>query len=132
MTITKTVEQVAGKFEYKDDPDMLVDPWFVMREKRGKLHGDCDDFTITCLYLYLGFWRFIWQVLITHRAEIHRVKTTAGGTHVVGCVGGLWFDNWTLKTLPKRQFFEQTGHVHLKRYWSPVFAAKLVAGLFVR
>ncbi|POP53054.1 hypothetical protein [Zhongshania marina] len=132
MKITDAVIAVAKKFEYRADPDQWIDPWFVMREKNGKLHGDCDDFTISCLYRYLGFWKFIWQVCITHKAQIHRFKTVNGEFHVGGCVNGLWFDNYTRRALPKRQFYEETGHTYLKRYYVWHFGVKLVAGLFVR
>ena len=36
MNIKQTVKQVADKFDYKSDPETLIDPWFVMKEKGGK------------------------------------------------------------------------------------------------
>lgn len=33
MTIKQVVKQVAEKFGYKSDPETLIDPWFVMKEK---------------------------------------------------------------------------------------------------
>ncbi len=133
MSIQKTVTAVATQFDYQKDPKWWIDPWTVMKQKQGKLRGDCDDFTITCLYRHLGFWAFIWRVCITHSAQIHRVKTPQGDTHVVGCVEGYWFDNFTLCAIQGReQFFIATGHTYLMRYYAPLFLIKLIAGLFRR
>jgi hypothetical protein len=132
MSISNVVAAVANKFVYRADPKGRIDPWFVMRDKGGKLHGDCDDFVITCLYRHFGFWQFIWQVCITHKAKIHWLKTSNGGFHVCGVVNGHWFDNWTLKAMPERQYYEATGHKFIKRYYVWNFGVKLVAGLFAR
>lgn len=132
MSIKDVVNSVADKFEYVADSKFPIDQWFVMREKNGKLHGDCDDFTITCFYCYLGFWQFIWQVCITNKCKIHRFKTQSGEYHVGGSVDGWWFDNYTLKAVTKSEFFKVTGHTYLKQYriWS--MAPKLIVGLVAR
>lgn len=132
MNIKEVVKSVADKFEYVADSKFPIDQWFVMREKNGKLHGDCDDFAITCLYYYYGFWGFIWNVCITHKGKLHRFKTSDGQFHVGASVDGLWFDNYTLQAVPKSQFFKLTGHTYLKRYWIWHFWLKLFVGLFAR
>jgi len=132
VSIEKAVAAVASKFVYREDPKGRIDPWFVMRDNGGKLYGDCDDFAITCLYKHFGLWGFIWHVCITHKAQIHWLKTVNSGYHVCGVVDGQWFDNWTLEAMPRRQFYEATGHTFIKRYYVWNFGIKLVAGLFKR
>lgn len=132
MNIAAIVSAVGARFQYRSDPKILIDPWFVMRDKGGKLIGDCDDFAITCLYYYYGFWGFIWNVCITHRGKLHRFKTSDGEFHVGASVDGLWFDNFTLKAVPKSEFFKLTDHTYLKRYYVWTFGLKLLVGLFVR
>lgn len=128
-----TVKNLFKKFVYREDRKHLWDQWFVMKENGGRYYGDCDDFTITGLWLLCdrSFWKFVWRVLVTHRYKIHRVRT-ASGTHVVAEVDGLWFDNWVGTMLPKDEFFKTTGHQYLKQYWSPYIASCLLVGLFYR
>ncbi len=133
MTPAKAVALVASKFRYTNDKRFIFDLWFVMRDADGVMKGDCDDFTITCLWEMCGrsLRTFIWKVLITHQYKVHRVKST-NGYHVVGEVDGLWFDNWTLRAMPKAEFFAATGHRHQIQYVSPVMLPYLISGLFVR
>lgn len=121
-------------FSYREDRKHLWDQWFVMKENGGRYYGDCDDFTITGLWLLCGssFWQFVWKVLIKHEYKIHRVKTVNSGFHVVAEIDGMWFDNWTGRMLPKEEFFKETGHQYLKQYWSPYITLSLLVGLFYR
>lgn len=129
----QVIQSLGNLFTYRADRKHLWDQWFVMKENGGRYYGDCDDFTVTGLWLLCGgsFWQFVWRVLLTHEYKIHRVQT-AGGTHVVAQVGELWFDNWTGRMLPKEQFFKETGHRYLKQYWSPYITSCLLVGLFYR
>lgn len=133
MTLEAVVASVASKFKYREDPKSLLDQWFVMVERQGVLQGDCDDFTVTCLWELCGrrLSTFIWKVLVTHKYKVHRVKSL-NGYHVVGEVEGLWFDNWTLRALPKDRFFAETRHQHQIQYISPLIATYLACGLVAR
>lgn len=130
--IAATVAEVAARFSYKEDPRWPVDPWHVMRDSRWQMQGDCDDFVVTCLYRYFGFWGFIWNVCITHKARVFRVRTFQGENHVVASFNGLWFDNWTGEAVPKAKFFQRTRHSIDRQYYSLVFIPKLIAGLVYR
>lgn len=134
MDIREAVKIVAEKFQYKADNLKLYDSWRVMKLKDDKFAGDCDDFSITCFWYYsdcrLG--KFLWNLLVTHKYKLYRVRTTHGEAHVVGCVDDLWFDNFTKKAVPKEEFFETTKHKMLMRYFSPIFAIFLLIGLVVK
>lgn len=130
----KNIRWLFSNFQYQADRKNLWDQWFVMKQKDGKYYGDCDDFTVTGLWLLCdcSLWKFVWRVLILHRYKIHRVKTVNGGFHVVAEVEGLWFDNWTGQMLQKEAFFNHTGHQYLKQYWAPYIISCLIVGLFYR
>ena len=132
--LSSCIEQVSAKFVYTPDPKPFpFDYWFVMKERNGELKGDCDDFSITILWLLCNssLLSFIWNVLILHRFKLHRVMAL-NGYHIVGEVDGLFFDNWTKRALPKEEFYTSTKHVHLQQYWSPVIVLLLISGLFKR
>jgi hypothetical protein len=133
MNIKDAVKYVGSKFDYTSDKKGLIDYWFVMKDKE-TMKGDCDDFTITSFWYYndRSLWKFIWNVMITHRCQIHRYKTINDGYHVGGCVDGLWFDNWTKEAVSEEEFYKRTGHKHLMRYYVPLFWLKLIVGYFVR
>lgn len=137
MNIKDSVKEVATKFKYT--PDMpyilgIIDWWFVMREKDGKLHGDCEDFTLTCHYEHAdrNIFKFMWHLLVTHKYQVHRVMSHNNVAHLVGCVDNLWFDNWTCEALPKEQFFAITKHRYQYRVIAPMMAFALLIGLFAR
>lgn len=134
MSIKEIVKSVSSKFVYTSDKKFLIDQWFVMREKEGKLHGDCDDFSVTCLWELCdrNIIKFIVNVLILHRYRLHHVKTSTNGGHVVGYANGLYFDNWTLEALPKEEFLRRTKHKFKFFYPSPMIAIYLLCGLFFR
>jgi len=127
--LTEIVKTLGRKFRYRLDPKLPLDYWSVMKEKNSVMQGDCDDFTITCFWHLSGenLWRFLWNTLVTHRYEIYRVKSS-NGAHIVGCFENQWFDNWTLDTHPKKQFFDVTGHRLEFRYYAPVIAVYLLLG----
>jgi hypothetical protein len=137
MNIVQAVTKVANKFKYVSDMPYLLgvfDYWFIMREVKGLLHGDCEDFTLTSHYEYCdrNIFKFLWHLLITHKCQVHRVMTLNNQAHLVGCVDGLWFDNWTLDALPKEQFFATTRHRHQFRVVLPMMVFPLILGMFAR
>ena len=135
MNIEKNVSEIAAKFVYlSDKKSVLGDFWFVMKSQEGgTLYGDCDDFSISALWLECdrNLWKFIWNVIILHRYKLYRCKTTSGEYHVIGRVGDLWFDNWTLSAVDKETFFARTKHKILHIYPSPVIAYFMLMGLLI-
>lgn len=133
--IKECVDFVASKFSYKYDKKFFIDQWFVMKDKDGKFHGDCDDFTITVLWYYYGcsLLSFVWNVLIARNAKVYKLTAANGEPHLVGNIGDIWFDNWSLKALPKEEFFMITKH-NLDLFQHNFFTMwlKLVIGLFTR
>lgn len=131
ITIQEAIQYVSSRFEYTQDKKSFIDPWFVMKERTGRMQGDCDDYTFTVLWLYFqrSIFKFIFG-LLTGKAKIHRVMSKTGW-HIVGQVGEVWFDNWTMKPMQKDDFFKATKHQYKKRYYFliPYFA---ISGLFKR
>lgn len=137
MKIETAVKSVADKFMYLADLPAFMyfwDYWFVMPERDNKLFGDCEDFTLTCFWYYAdkNLWRFLWNLLVTHRYRVYRVMTINNEPHLIGSVDDLWFDNWTLTAIPKLDFFEVTKHKLQKQIYAPFMASALVIGYFVR
>lgn len=133
MDIKEAVKEVALRFEYKED-NKFIDTWSVMREKRGKLKGDCDDFALTCVWYACdrNIFKFIWHVLILHRYRFYKCKTYKGVNHLIGYAQGKWFDNWTLEALDKDQFLVRTQHQVRYFYVLPIMWLQLVLGIFAR
>ena len=136
MQVSEAVEKVASKFKYTSDKKLTFsDAWFVMRERDGYLHGDCDDFSLTTIWEICdrSILKFIWFVVVTHQYRMYHCKTHDGVGHVVGYAQGLWFDNWTKKALPKQEFLEATQHkIWPISYPSPNILIFMLIGAFYR
>lgn len=132
--IVACAKYVGEKFVYKYDKKGFLDQWFVMKDRDGKFYGDCDDFTITTLWYYYGcsLIAFIWNVIIMHNCKIYKVHTVSEGPHLVGCVNGMYFDNWTREALPRDQFFAKTQHQNPRRLFAFNYWLPLLIGLFFR
>lgn len=132
MTLDEACFYVASDYTYRSDGRHLIgDSWRVMRRP---MEGDCDDYLMTVFWHLSGenLPRFLWNLLITHKYEVHRVKTMSGAYHVVGCFGGQWFDNWMYRPRDKGTFFTNPDHTYLRRYYAPKIAYSLLVGLFVQ
>ena len=139
MLLEDAVSYVSQKFHYKRDKKPfldLFDHWFIMKERDGKFYGDCEDYSLTVLWFLCdkSLLKFIWYVLILHRYKLYRLFTISGEAHIVGKVGDLWFDNWTLKAMPKAEFFKYTGHNEPTKDLVTVIGMlyPLLVGLFTR
>jgi hypothetical protein len=132
--IKESVKYVASKFEYKKDSDFFIDQWFVMKDKDGKFIGDCDDFTMTCLWYFYGcsLLSFIWNVIIANKAKIYQVTDINGEDHIIGFVDGYYFDNWSMEALEENKFFEKTKHVVKMKHNFFTIWLKTIVGLFFR
>lgn len=132
MNIKDAVNYVTDRFVYKTDPKMWGDSWRVMPLYNEEFKGDCDDFAITCFWYVSkqNLFVFLLHLLITHKYALYRCKTVNNEWHIVGRLGDLWFDNWSLKAMPKSEFFDYTLHTVRMRYVSPIIALFLLIGLF--
>lgn len=136
MNIKSAVDYVGGKFVYMYDKKLpFSDAWFVMPERPdGKLRGDCDDFSLTCIWIACdrNIFKFIWYVLILHKYRFYFSKAANGENHIVGYAQGLWFDNWTREALPKDKFIERTKHKILFFYPNISILIFMFFGIFFR
>jgi hypothetical protein len=130
--LKRAAKDVGAMFVYTSEPKSFIDPWFVMPVKGGKMYGDCDDYAITVLYRTLGFWGFVWRVLIKHDAKVMFGYTRSGEGHAIGVLDGLWFDNFSLKAIPKDKFLAETGHRVVSQYYAHKIIPKLMYGFFRR
>ena len=134
MDVKQAVRDVASKFVYREDKRIIVDHWSVMKERDGKLYGDCDDFALTVIWKTCdeNILKFFWYVMILHKHRIYHAKTHDGAGHAYGYADGLYFDNWTLEALPKEEFFAKTKHRSKFFFPSPFMIVQLLVGLFTR
>ena len=134
MSVKAVVKEVASKFKYRADSIKVFDWWYVMRERDGKLHGDCDDFSLTVLWMMCNrsVLQFLWKVIISHQYRLYFAKTRTGGIHCVGYAEGCWFDNWSLKAMPKEEFLKRTGHTIKYLAVGPHVLFNMLLGIFVR
>jgi hypothetical protein len=134
MQLKETLFKINQSFVYTADPkSWFTDYWFAMPEKNGEMRGDCDDYSITALWLICGgFWSFLWNVIILHRYRLHRVKTLTGEYHIVAEVNRLWFDNWAKGPYERKEFFAKTGHTFLMTYISPTIILFMISGWILK
>ena len=134
QAIEQTLDHVGGKYIYKNDPGILKDAWFVMRNQpNGFYYGDCEDFSLTVFWIMCNasLLAFVKHLLIgTYR--LHFVTSNGNEGHCVGEFMGLYFDNWTKQALTRDEFLQRTGHSYRKRFSPPVVLCKLLVGLFYR
>lgn len=135
MNIKHAVSYVANKFKYiADKPVYIGDTWSVLPEINNTMSGDCDDFAITVLWLACDRSRlkFLVNVLLLHRYKLYHCKTFTGEPHIVGYAQGLWFDNFSLQALPKKEFFLLTAHKKYIFYPGIIIAWYLLLGFAVK
>lgn len=133
MNVQDAVKKIANKFVYKSDRKTIVDSWWLCRPgPDNTLIGDCEDFSLSVFWeISNQNWKkFSWNLLVSHRYQMHRTKDTNGEYHIVGSYDNLWFDNRTLEALPKEEFFQKTQHILTPwhRYWSPIILLFLISG----
>lgn len=109
MNLKEACKYVADHFEYTPDPK---GQWRIMQGALMK--GDCEDYSLTVLYLFYGsLLKMIWAIL-KGEARINQVgaagDTSKKGRHAVGSVGKFYFDNWTLQSYTLDRFKEKTRH----------------------
>lgn len=105
MTLDDACRYVASQFQYKARSGSRM---HVMRGS--PMRGDCDDFAITVLHRYYGGTWPMLRALARGRAAMWDMTSKDGELHCAGSVGRQWFDNWSLKPLPREQFIAETGH----------------------
>lgn len=132
MNIDQAIKIVSNKFIYKADKIRLFDSWRVMKLKDGVFKGDCDDYIMTVFWYLSGenLWKFLFNLLITHKYKVYNVITIDNETHIVGSYKDYWFDNFTNLELNKKDFFNKTGHKYRFQIYSPIIIIYLIIGLF--
>ena len=134
MEIKEIVREIGSKFEYRSDVFRIFDWWFVMRERNGKLRGDCEDFSLTAIWMLCNrsVLQFLWKVIISHQYRIYFCKTVNGEGHAIGYANSLWFDNWTREALDKAEFLKQTKHKIWYFIPGPLILFNMLLGSLVR
>jgi len=122
-----TLDDLATGFTYQSDGKF--DSWRILDVS--DLHGDCDDFACTALYIATGsLWSF-WMALVFGSAKIHFVTTANGGGHAVLKFAGMYIDNWSRKYVTKQYMEDTYGHkFHKWQYPFWVTAIKMLLGKF--
>ncbi len=113
MKIQEAISLVNSKFIYTPDLHKWFDRWRIMHEDSdGHMRGDCEDYSLTVMWYACDrrLLRFLWKVIISHEWRLYTAVTRNNAQHAVGYADGLWFDNWSKKALPEKEFFDRTQH----------------------
>jgi hypothetical protein len=131
MELVEAIKRVSDKFVYTADKSgsFLKDNWFVMSEMDGKYHGDCEDFSLTIMYLVAGsYLKMLWKIL-TGEYKLHMVDSVGKGMdHCAGSIGDIWFDNWTMQGNTREEHFKRTKHLYGNKISVFVVFSKLMVG----
>ena len=86
------IEDLSRRFQYTSD---RADKWTVLDAQSGPLRGDCEDFSLTALWLLAGrSWPRLWWMVLTFQAVFWHARLSNGGGHVMLWVRGYgWIDN---------------------------------------
>lgn len=107
--------------------------WAVMEKRAGGHYiGDCEDFVVTVLYLYLGsIFKLCWKVL-TGSVKFYRCQSLKVGNvpHLVGDYNGLKFDCIYPKPSPTKVFKRTMPHKGAKRVGRLECLYRIVLGVF--
>ena len=87
---TQQMRDVAKRMrlEFKYKADGKIDRWSI-----GKMTGDCEDFSLTTLYLLLGSKSAVRRALLSGEAAIIRTEARPGVGHAVLFYNGFYIDN---------------------------------------
>jgi hypothetical protein len=132
MELNSAIKEVSDKFVYTADKteNFMGDNWFVMKEAGGKYYGDCEDFSLTVMYLLAGsnMLRLLWNIFIG-KYKLHAVASNGVIiNHCVGEIDNIWFDNWVMSVKNKDEFFNQTKHIYGNRISFFTIFSKLIMG----
>ena len=89
------IKDFLSRYKYRKDID--GDRWTLLDgigETRGDIHGDCEDFAYTVLWLMAGrSWLKFWWLVVSCQAVLWFVKTQYGEGHAVLWMRGHgWID----------------------------------------
>jgi len=125
MTLSNSLlDDLNSRFVWTQD-SKIWDSWRCLSNTTGPLIGDCDDYSVTALYLAANkSWIKFWWWVITFQACFWFTRTKNGTPHMMVWKYGLgWIDNtnpkWGERILNKRfpALF-------------PLVAVKLLMGIF--
>jgi predicted transglutaminase-like cysteine proteinase len=109
MNIQTALKEVNEKFVYEKDGS--VDVWEILDTDGAKIKGDCEDYSLTLIWLTedQNFFKFIWSILIA-KYVLWYAKTPNGGGHAITYVRkeNLYVDN-ILKGLYTKEQYEKVG-----------------------
>lgn len=129
MNLQESIDLVNSKFTYV--PDGKIDDWSVM--DLDKMQGDCEDYSLTVIWNLCNQskFKFFLFFLLIPRYQVWYVKSKNGG-HAVGYANGLWFDNWTRKPMPWKEFQAATGHKRVFPWLPPISWLKMFVGMLIK
>lgn len=103
------LEYLNKRFSYTSDGKH--DTWKLMREERGRLLGDCEDYSLWVAFWLIarGSWKWLWWGVICGDIKFHFVVTKQGNDgHCVLEYQGRMIDNvfrkWVRPDVMKRRY----------------------------
>jgi hypothetical protein len=112
-------------FVYQPDPKIYgipIDTWRIISKD---WKGDCEDYSLTVIWLYSdrNIFKFIWNIL-SIRFLIYFVSLSNGEKHVVTRFESKYFDNIQQKLVTKEEL-EKQGYRFIFPMISPIVFGKL-------
>lgn len=124
--LEKARDLINSKFVYKSDKSL--DVWEVLDIDEKTIKGDCEDYSLTFIWLAedKNFFKFIWALLIM-KYIIWYVKSPRGVGHVVTYISStkLYIDN-IKKDFYTRQQYKDDGFKFMFPFISILVFIKLV------
>tara|TARA_B110000977_G_C10928169_1_gene435963 strand:+ start:458 stop:829 length:372 start_codon:yes stop_codon:yes gene_type:complete len=105
-------EYLAKNFVYEKDPQ---NKWKIL--SKDNMHGDCEDYALTALYIETGSKFKMALALIFGSAKMQHCLAPSGGGHVVLKYKGYYIDNghriWVTRRYLETKGYKFSGW----RYW---------------
>jgi hypothetical protein len=114
------ITDLIARFSYTADKR---DRWTLLDAPTGPLRGDCEDYSLTALWICAGrSWLRLWWLVATFQAMIWLTRTASGQMHVMLWVRGR---GWTDNIYP--QWSSKCRHPKIAPYLAPLLAVVLLA-----
>ena len=107
MTIQQALDLLNSKFKYQSDRRWL-DVWKVLDIDQPMVAGDCEDYSLTLMWLLSD--RSMARLLLNitlFRYRMWFVKSPRGEGHAIVKIGDLFYDNIQKKGATKQQLVEK-------------------------
>jgi predicted transglutaminase-like cysteine proteinase len=107
MEINEALKLLNSKFVYKKDRHKYFDEWTILHGD-GKWEGDCEDYSLTLMWLLSdrNIFKFFWNITM-FRFMMWFVAAPSGEGHYIVKIGELFYDNIQRKGRTREELIRQ-------------------------